>query len=103
MTTLDCTEAYEVGEDFSLRGALRLDPYDDELPFIELARGEIQPVEPVRFRPSGRGKKVTHFVGTTLATLYVVSDAFVDTLRGHAFPRVHRLEHLPCGGVLQSG
>jgi hypothetical protein len=84
MTTLDGTKAYVVGEDFSLRGAVRLDPSDYNLPFEELARGEIQPAEPVQFKPV-EGRKPTDFVGTTLGTLFVVSGAFVDTLRKNGF------------------
>lgn len=81
---LDCSEAYGLGEDFSLRGVLRFKPSDHDLPFHEMSCGEVQPTEPVQFNVA-QGRKEADFVGTTWGTLYIASDAFVNTLRMNAF------------------
>jgi Immunity protein family (Imm11) len=81
--TFDYGRLYVFGERFT-RGAIRVDAVDEIVDPFALTRAEIRPDRPLRFRWD-EGSRLYDFVGTTWATLNIVSDRVVTTLRGGPF------------------
>jgi hypothetical protein len=80
---LDPAEAFDVSEAFK-RGALRVRSKELRRDAFALGRGEVRPDEPVVFiRDEGRTAR--DLIGTTYATVRLVSQRFIDVLAENGF------------------
>jgi hypothetical protein len=85
---LECSDAFMLGEGYEGLGprarALRVRSRDLLENDFALARGEERPLEPIEFIRD-QGGAPCDVVGTTYATLTLVSKRFLDALREHGF------------------
>ncbi|MFN8149665.1 MAG: hypothetical protein U0R24_00875 [Solirubrobacterales bacterium] len=80
---LDCAAAFALSEEFN-RNALRLSSRELLHNDLALLRGEVQPSEPIEF-VRDEGSDARDWVGTTYATLQLVSPKFLRLLDEHGF------------------
>jgi len=80
---LDPADAFDLGEAFQ-RGSLRLRSRVLLPEPFELARGEVRPSEPIVF-VRDEGRTARDLIGTSYATIRLVSERFLEVLREHGF------------------
>jgi Immunity protein family (Imm11) len=85
---LECSQAFELGEGYEGLGpgsrGLRVRSRELLGNDVALARGEEQPSDPIEF-VRDEGRTPHDLIGTTYATLVLVSERFLAVLREHGF------------------
>jgi hypothetical protein len=85
---LKCSEAFDLSEGYEGLGpggrALRVSSRELLHNDVAFARGEARPTEPIEF-VRDEGRTPHDVVGTTYASLILVSERFLDVLREHRF------------------
>jgi hypothetical protein len=94
---LKCTDVFSIGEAWAQGGSLRARVKGSVADDFALERGDYLPAEPVEF-VQDEGHEPRDLVGTTHATLTLVSPRFLGILRDHGcsgwatFPAVLALD-----------
>lgn len=85
---LECSQAFDLGEGYEGLGprgrALRVRSRELLHNSVEIARAEEHPPEPIEF-VRDEGRKPHDLIGTTYGRPLLVSERFLEVLRGHGF------------------